>query len=271
MSSPRLLARRALSAAGLLPLAFSAYRSLREWSPALAMRNARIRRTAGSLPVPPGGLVFSVAGSRDLRWFLDSGAATAAGIETALADAGHPIATLDPVLDFGCGCGRVLRHWHGRDIGRLHGCDYNPAGIAWVRRHLPHARVAVNGLAPPLPYSDGQFGLVYAMSVFTHFPEALQHAWLHELHRVLHPGGVLLFTTMGSAYLPRLSEAERARFAAGALVVRDAGYAGSNVCAAYHPPEWVRHWIDGRFIPLLSRTDGIRGMPGHDVHVIQRT
>ena len=65
------------------------------------------------------------------------------------------------MLDFGCGCGRMIRHWHDLPRRRLHGCDYNPLLVAWCSEHLPFAEFRGNALEPPLPYEDDQFDLVY--------------------------------------------------------------------------------------------------------------
>src|SRR3954451_10278501 len=41
------------------------------------------------------------------------------------------------ILDFGCGVGRVLRQLVPIAQGaELHGCDIDPACVAWVREHL---------------------------------------------------------------------------------------------------------------------------------------
>jgi SAM-dependent methyltransferase len=264
------LLRRTLSATGLLPAAFNAYRFAREWSPRLAIRNRRLRRATTTPPIPPGDLLFSVAISRDVEWFLQSGAATAGAIRDALHAIGRPFNTFADVLDFGCGCGRVMRHWYGERTGRLHGCDMNHAAIDWAARNLPHATFAENRISPPLPYSDGSFDLVYALSVFTHLPEALTLAWLQELHRVLRPGGVLVLTTMGPAFVGRLTPAERRQFADDRLVTRDEGYAGSNVCAAYHSEACMRRLTHPLFEQQLYVEAGARGMPGQDLYAFLR-
>ena len=64
---------------------------------------------------------------------------------------------LGDVLDFGCGSGRLLRHWKASDRLRLHGTDYNADLIAWCQRHYRFARFSVNPLAGPLPYPDASF------------------------------------------------------------------------------------------------------------------
>jgi SAM-dependent methyltransferase len=102
------------------------------------------------------------------------------------------------VLDFGCGAGRTIRHFAGLAPGcELWGCDIDPRCVEWNQRHLsPPASFALNGELPPLPFENGRFDLVYAMSVFTHI--AIHWAaWLLELDRVLAPGGRLLASFMG--------------------------------------------------------------------------
>jgi ubiquinone/menaquinone biosynthesis C-methylase UbiE len=40
-------------------------------------------------------------------------------------------------LDFGCGAGRVLRHFAGEaEAGEFWGCDIDDASIAWLRQRL---------------------------------------------------------------------------------------------------------------------------------------
>src|SRR5581483_8009602 len=87
--------------------------------------------------------------------------------------------------------------------------------VDWCRENLSFASFMRNGLAPPLDLDDETFDLAYALSVFTHLTEDLQRAWRDELHRVLRPGGLLLLSTHGRSYLPRLDPGERERFGAG--------------------------------------------------------
>jgi SAM-dependent methyltransferase len=195
------------------------------------------------LPLPPPNMVQLVAGistpHRFYQRFVDGGAATARRIGEML-----PVfAELGSVLDFGCGCGRVMRHWHDVRGPRLHGTDYNPFLVEWCAANLPFARFSVNGLEPGLEFGDGEFDLVYSYSVFTHLPEEMQTKWLAELVRVTAPGGHLWLTFHGAYAAGALDPADRARFAAGELVVvlpRGEEDYGTNACAVYHPERFVR-------------------------------
>jgi SAM-dependent methyltransferase len=190
------------------------------------------------LPLPPPPLVYLVAGHFNLRWYYESGAEHAALLRSVLARHGYDSASFASVLDFGCGCGRVIRHWQGQP--GVHGSDANPRLVDWCRRSFPFATFDRNAAAPPLSYEDEQFDFIYAISVFTHLPEALQHAWMHELRRVLAPGGLLALTTKGESRLDPLDADERRRFDNGELIVHDERYAGRNLCAAFHPEQYVR-------------------------------
>ena len=239
---PRLFVRRFAARLGVLPSVFAAYRWARELTPGQHAVNRRARNAErrSGVPLPPGRLRYLATTTRDIPHFIEGGRAIAVALRDALVRVGSPIEEMRDVLDFGCGCGRVLRHWDGASGVRFHGCDYNPAGVTWINRNLPRVTARVNELEPPLPYADASFDFVYALSVFTHLPLALQHAWLAELHRVVRPGGILAITTMGTAYTHRLSDEERRRFDAGEVVVRDSSLAGTNLCAVYHPEQFVR-------------------------------
>jgi SAM-dependent methyltransferase len=106
----------------------------------------------------------------------------------------------------------------------------------------------VNQLEPPLRYEDGQFDLVYAISVFTHLPHDLERAWIAELSRIVAPAGLLLLTTHGDSYADRLEADERPLYDSGEPVVRWPGVAGSNLSTTFHPESYVRE----RFAPELE-------------------
>src|SRR5439155_295840 len=69
-------------------------------------------RTDGP-PVPPAQLRVRFGPSHaDLATFLRSGAQHARLIRDLLAEQRTDVEAASPLLDFGCGCGRVARHWH---------------------------------------------------------------------------------------------------------------------------------------------------------------
>jgi SAM-dependent methyltransferase len=230
-------------AMGLTGPAYRAFELSRLLDPRLARRNLRYRGRLApdGLPVPPPRLIVLVAGSPDIAWFLDYGRRTTDAVRQILARNGVAIERFRAILDFGCGCGRMVRHWKDLAAGgvAIAGTDYNPRLVGWCRQNLPFARFSTNDLAPPLDAVDAAFDFIYAFSVFTHLTEPLQRAWIDELARVLEPGGYLLLTTHGESYLEQLSDEEQAAFRAGRLVVRHAEVAGANLCAAFHPRVYI--------------------------------
>jgi SAM-dependent methyltransferase len=235
--------------------------SYRVMSPAPASRE-------DGLPLPPGDFLMQVAGSPAPDVYLHGGELGADCIRDVLGRNG--VELQGAVLDFGCGCGRVLRRWHTEPGIEAHGCDYNADLALWSRTHLPFARVAVNGLRPPAPYRTGKFDLIYAFSVITHLPETDQRPWMREFHRLLKPGGHLLVSTHGEHYMPKLTTGERSRFQDGRLVVRSARSAGSNLCNAFHPPQYFRRELAEGFEIAAHEPRGARGNPEQDLWLLRR-
>ena len=72
------------------------------------------------------------------------------------------------ILDFGCGVGRVTRHFRSTCQAQLFGTDINESLINWCQQNLKFGQFQVNPLTGKLAYEDQQFDMIYALSVFTH-------------------------------------------------------------------------------------------------------
>jgi len=131
--------------------------------------------------------------------FLSSGRDVAESFVRALdVVLGRRLQDYARILDFGSGCGRVLRwlipkaassHWHA--------CDIDAPAIDWISKNIPSVDAVQSEPLPRLPFNDRTFDLVLGYSVFTHFPENYQDAWLQELQRVTRPDGTVLLTVHG--------------------------------------------------------------------------
>lgn len=240
----------------------------------LAVKGSLLRRqapAADGLALPPAWMRAQVGPLHaDADFFLRSGRRHADLIREVLLEDGSPMEDLDALLDWGCGCGRVLRHWSGLAGTRIVGCDINPRMVQWCNENLPFTEANVNGLSPPLPYGDETFDLVYAFSVMTHLSEELQHAWVEECGRVLKPGGYLLFSTLGEYFVSRdrLTADERHLFESGNLVVLYERSSGSSLCSAYHPPDYVHRELAGKLDVVTFRPAADDGR--HDVHLLRK-
>ncbi len=248
---------RLLDRFGLVGPAFRTYERV------VSLRPGRPAVVDGA-PLPPRRLMVRVAGTADADWFLRSGRAAYDAIAAHV-----PLAEVGSVLDFGCGCGRVTRWWSDFD-GAVSGSDVNGKAIEWCREQLAFASFARNALSPPLTFDAESFDLVYALSVFTHLTEELQLGWRDELLRVLRPGGLLLLTTHGRSYVPRLDDEERARFERGELVVRWSDVPGTNLCSAYHPESYLRDTFARGFAFVELEPEGARGNPTQDLVLLRK-
>lgn len=153
-------------------------------------------------PLPPDELRATACGGPTLHTHLYTGSEDFRAVaELYEVFAERPLAALDDggaVLDFGCGCGRLLRWFRTALPGcRLVGADVRAASVAWCRASLPGTFLA-NGTAPPLELADDSVDLAVALSVFSHLSLADDLAWMAELVRVTRPGGLILVSTHGA-------------------------------------------------------------------------
>jgi SAM-dependent methyltransferase len=154
--------------------------------------------------VPPRELRRRVHGNDDFAAFEFIGRCIGINLKDAIGSTSIKFQENGRIVDFGCGCGRVIVHFH--EIYRsaeFYGTDIDAQAIHWCRDHLGHvSNFAVNNAWPPLNYPDRFFDLVYSVSVFTHLPEHMQFAWLSELRRVAKERSYLLLTTHSMELLP---------------------------------------------------------------------
>ena len=240
-------------------------------SPRVAWNNLkwRMRGAPDGLPLPPTRLIYLVSNRYDSDWFLTSGKAGYECILDVLNANRIDLGELASICDFGCGCGRVTRHFHRNTEVAVWGTDYNGQGVKWASQHLDFAQFGTNQLAPPLDYPDAKFGLIWAFSVFTHLSLELHHQWFDELCRVVRPGGYLLISTHGEYYRASLTKAEQASFDAGELVVRMAERSGANLCNAFCSEAFVRNSLvrGAQVVDYIPR--GARGNPKQDLYLIR--
>ena len=164
------------------------------------------------------GLPGAVLPSRELQdWVGGGGSAAFKAIGNEFLGYLVDLSALQPgdaVLDVGCGSGRMALPLTGylNPEGRYAGFDVSSEAIAWCTENIsksqPNFDFTVvdiqNGAYNPtgkyksshfhFPYPDGSFDVVFLASLFTHMlPSDVKH-YLHEIVRVLKPGGRSLIT-----------------------------------------------------------------------------
>jgi SAM-dependent methyltransferase len=207
-------------------------------------------------------------------------------VAECLRDVGASVAEVRRGLDFGCSSGRVVRALHAAfPEPEWHGVDPNEPAIVWAREHLPGIEFRVSPQEPPLPYADGWFDLVVAISIWSHYGELAAVDWLREMHRVIRPGGHLLLSTHGlnsvSYYAQtgerapaQLQQIRRALYQRGHWFAAEFGEAGD--WGVVHP-QWgtaffTAEWLARAACPAWTIADfGVgRNARNQDVYVLRR-
>lgn len=157
--------------------------------------------------MPPAEQLKAVSGSDSQENFLNAGANSAEEILRIQREAGLDPFVSGRVLDFGCGCARVLRHLLPLSCrSELWGCDIDEKAIAHCRSTIGSARFVANQAAPALPFSAGYFDLIFSISIFTHLARALHDLWVHELRRLLSSAGHAVISLHGEKAWSRLGQ-----------------------------------------------------------------
>jgi SAM-dependent methyltransferase len=157
-----------------------------------------------NLPIPTDQMKFRVSGDERDEIYLQAGVKCFANIKETLAAIDRPLESFSSVLDFGCGCARVLRNWPSIEGQAVHGTDIDADAIEWCRTALPFFTFNRNEGLPSTRYNDDQFDLIFSVSVFSHLRQDYATAWIHELKRISAPGAILIISLHGSHLRPDL-------------------------------------------------------------------
>jgi SAM-dependent methyltransferase len=184
-----------------------------------------------------------------------------------------PQATSAPaILDFGCGLGRVLAPMRMQcPQARFTGYDIDPLMLRWCW-HL-------QGKAPWLALEhstqrmgNASFDFVYAISVFTHLDVSTEH-WLHEIARVLKPGGTAYLTyhdeTLFESFAggPNLPSTSKGATLKGVHVEgKGTAEGGAAMGTFYETAAWVA--LLSRYFHVESTVP--RGLGGHQSYSVVR-
>jgi SAM-dependent methyltransferase len=208
------------------------------------------------IPPPPERLQLRVL-ERYANEFIESGYNDYAVMKNLMFETSVSLSHCRKILDFGCGCGRVIRALRRHLPSQaLYGTDVDPEAIAWLKKNCgAMAEFDVNPHMPPMNYPTGAFDFIYSIGIFSHLPEDMQLAWLEELHRIAEPGAYLFLTIRGSHQRNLLGQKERAEFDAKGFY-----YAASTQAVeglpVFYQPTWHSHGyirsVWSKFFAIIS-------------------
>lgn len=220
--------------------------------------NVMFRRAHPGFAAPPARIAFETLGHVSSSEFETSGRRHARLIMDTVREL-HP-APVQAVLEWGCGCGRVIRQLRPEGLAsevRLIGVDVDAAAIAWCRSNLPGIEFHTCGALPPLPIGDRALDVIYHYSVWTHLSAANVAAWVEDMARAMRDDGIMIGTTHGERYADMLSVSEASAFHSGQVIERRGAAEGRKRFLAFHPAEFVREMLLRHFrhVRLSARAD----------------
>jgi SAM-dependent methyltransferase len=138
-----------------------------------------------------------VIGDTSVERFAMGGAIIFNNVAALLREMGLTWKDFPRILDWGCGAGRLTRYLVGETPCAVTGVDIDADNVAWCRKTYAGGTFHTVPLRPPTDLPNGDFDLVFGLSVLTHLQEEDQFLWLRELRRITRPGALLLLSVQG--------------------------------------------------------------------------
>jgi SAM-dependent methyltransferase len=258
---------------GLIERARLIYNSMKSFSIAAFKEELEYKKNnlPDGYPAPPKEYIFLIIGLRWVSIYYNSGKKIFEEMKGMFEKSGIDINSFERVLDFGCGCGRVIRHFNNNlKTAKLYGADYNPKLINWCSDNLTFGLFSRNKLAPPLEYEDNFFNLVYCRSVFTHLSRELQIEWMAEFNRIIQKGGYLYFTAHGENTFTNLTKEEKEKLRKEGILTINRNIEGDNKCATYQTKLFVEKELTKGFEIVNFSAGQSNSSSPQDIYILKK-
>lgn len=226
------------------------------------------------ISIPPKHLQIRASGAY-YPDFFNLGKIILSEINELLISTHTSIEKCNKILDFGCGCGRMLFPLSKLvDPAKIFGTDIDNEAIKWLSQKANiFGGLNTNTHNPPFNYKEATFDLIYSVSVFTHLPENMQFEWLKELSRITVSGGYVILSIHGNSHAKKLPKEIQS-------ILKEKGfyYPNSNIGTtkglpsfyqtSYHTKEYVINKWSKYFDVISYQEDGIG--KSHDVVLLKK-
>lgn len=149
--------------------------------------------------IPPAWLISAFTGIPSTVDFLIGGAVAATRYIELYNEFCGSFENVRAIMDFGCGCGRVLRNMPTQV--QLYGVDLHKDAISWINMSMPYVSSMLGSAEPPLRECVENIDFLYAISVLTHLNQIHESKWLKEWSKIVKQDGHLFLTFRGEDWV----------------------------------------------------------------------
>jgi 2-polyprenyl-3-methyl-5-hydroxy-6-metoxy-1,4-benzoquinol methylase len=233
--------------------------------------NEEFKKEHPGFVLPPEFFIYETY-RLNYKWYHGDGKNTAKEIVAVLSNQFDVSVPGTRVLDWGCGPGRIVRHFPALlPNAAVYGTDYNEEYIEWCNGNLKGINFSVNKIDPPTGYPGNFFDVVIGLSILTHLSEKAHHDWIHELHRIVKPGKFVFITTQGKAYYSKLSATEKKLFDENRIVIRDYSNEGNRLYSSFQPVGFIKKLLEEKFHIVENIPGQLKeGEPVQDIWLLQK-